>query len=435
MKEEPTLHEKMPLPELALEPVEEIPVYSAPPKPLVEAIKVLDTDSYKQGFEEGFVASGASGAYLALFICGAVMLLLACTMMMRHATRLMKMVCPPDGKESDRKDAKKIFSVIAPLILCAGLAGCAGKQSAGVVNPAPVPPDTVNAPAPVDNADKGTGKFVPHDASYREDGSGQYLAVHIPADPASEPRRGEPGELTKLLEMKGAEGKEKTAVQLMRPSAIREAARLVTFQTAMSWRYGQLVTETERYSAIMDTAFNFAPLMLTQGEALIMPPLLARAGASMRIEDGATATAAKTTYELLEPARYVAVVPHWREFLMMDDFPEPEQPNPAVLPKNAEERAIWRAAVREAWTQGLAEADHLYADNVSRMARSYRGVMLYHLLTAQHLLSRVNTASADLGIRASDNGNKLNIGQKVYRITRPSAFTAMSAPSGKKGGK
>ena len=34
---------------------------------------------------------------------------------------------------------------------------------------------------------------------------------------------------------------------------------------------------------------------LTQGEALIMPPLLTRAGASMRIEDNATATAAKTT--------------------------------------------------------------------------------------------------------------------------------------------
>ena len=321
---------------------------------------------------------------------------------------------------------------LLPLLLCAGLVGCAGKQSAGITTPVPVPPHTVNAPTFADGS-RGDETFTPYDASYREDSAGQYLAVHVPADPASGPRKGEPAELMTLLEMKGADGKEKTAVQLMRPSAIREAARLVTFQTAMSWRYGQLVAETERYNAIMDTAFNFSPLMLTQGEALIMPPLLTRAGASMRIEDDATATAAKTTYELLEPARYIAVVPNWREFLMADDFPAPEQPNPAVLPKNLEERAIWRAAVREAWAQGLAEADQLYADNVSRMARSYRGVMLYHLLTAQHLLSRINTASADLGIRASDN--KLNIGQKVYRITAPSAFTVMSAPSGKKRGK
>ena len=53
--------------------------------------------------------------------------------------------------------------------------------------------------------------------------------------------------------------------------------------------------------------------------------------------------------------------------------------------------------------------------------------MLYHLLTAQHLLSRVNTASADMGMKTSDQGNKLNIGQKVYRITAPSAFTIPDA--------
>ncbi len=56
---------------------------------------------------------------------------------------------------------------------------------------------------------------------------------------------------------------------------------------------------------------------------------------------------------------------------------------------------------------------NLCVDNVSRMAREYRGIMLYHPLTAQHLLSKVGTASAELGRHAS--GNKLNIGQQVYR--------------------
>ena len=123
------------------------------------------------------------------------------------------------------------------------------------------------------------------------------------------------------------------------------------------------------------------------------------------------------------------------DVLMMDDFPEPEKPNPAVLPQSSEERAIWRRAVRDAWTQGLKEADQLYADNVARMVRSYRGAMLYHLLTAQHLLSRISTASSDLGMHTTDNGNKLNIGQRVYRITAPSSFTVAPSPSVKKGRK
>lgn len=417
------------------------PAILLPNEPLLDLREApIHMESYQKGFrdgfQDGFTAADLSTPGVVLCGSGLLALLIACIVVMRHASRVVNILCQRFQVDVSKKSAsQKLAGLVLPLLLCAGLTGCAIRQGE-VVNPAPVPPDVVNAPAPADSADKGTGKFVPHDASYREDGSGQYLAVHIPADPASGPRHGDPAELAGLLEMTGtATGKEKTAVQLMRPKAIREAARLVTFQTAMSWRYGQLLEETEHYSAIMDTAFNFAPLMLTQGEALIMPPQIARAGASMRIEDGATATAAKTTYELLEPARYVAVVPNWREFLMADEFPSPEEPNPALLPKNTEERAIWRAAVREAWAQGLAEADQLYTDNVSRMARSYRGVMLYHLLTAQHLLSRVNTASSDLGTRRSDNGNKLNIGQKVYRITAPSAFTVAPAASRKKGGK
>ena len=374
---------------------------------------------FRDGFQDGFAAADLSTPGVVLCGSGLLALLIACIVVMRHASRVVTILCQRFQVDVTKKSAsQKLAALVLPFLLCAGLSGCAGKQGE-VVNPAPVSPEVVNAPAPADRADKGTGKFVPHDAAYREDGAGQSLEVYLPADPASGPRKGEPAELAELLDMKGSGGKEQNAVQLMRPKAIREAARLVTFQT-------------ERYSAIMDTAFNFSPLMLTQGEALILPPQIARAGASMRIEDGATATAAKTTYELLEPARYIAVVPNWREFLMADDFPEPEQPNPAVLPKNSEERAIWRAAVREAWAQGLAEADQLYADNVSRMARSYRGVMLYHLLTAQRLMSRVNTASADLGTRTQ--GNKLNIGQKVYRITAPSAFT-VAPPARTKGGK
>ncbi len=406
-----------------------------PPEILPDPVPVpkIDDYSYVLGFSKGYEAADSSAVCWAFGVFAVLAIICCFIVLHNHLERLSDMLsrfCVPPKSKKGTSDNGTFLSLLLPLVFTICLAGCAGKQGE-VVNPAPVSPEIANAPKPADGVAK-EGAFTPHDAAYREDGAGQSLDVYLPANPASAPHKDDPAELVELLEMKGTGGKEQTAVQLMRPRAMREAARLVTFQTAMSWRYGQLVAETERYSAIMDTAFNFAPLLLTQGEALIMPPQITRAGASMRIEDGATATAAKTTYELLEPARYIAVVPNWREFLMADDFPAPEQPNPAVLPKNAEERAIWRAAVREAWAQGLAEADQLYADNVSRMARSYRGVMLYHLLTAQHLMSRVTTASADLGTRTQ--GNKLNIGQKVYRITAPSAFTVVPARQ-KKGGK
>ena len=316
--------------------------------------------------------------------------------------------------------AKHVFILLILLSMCF-LGGCAGRQGTADV---PTPPTPL---PPQEEPTKDNKKITQNDAAYREDEKGQYLAVDVPVENSSGPRFGEPSELADLLNMEGVNTKENTAVNLLRPAAIREAAQLVTFQTAIAFRYKQLLAVTEGYSGIMDAAFNFSPLLMTQDEALIMPPMLTRAGASMRIEASNTATAAATSYEMLEPAKYVSTIPTWRQFLMVDSFPEPEKPNPAVMPQNAKERAIWRTAVREAWAQGLAEADQLYTDNVSRMVRDYRGIMLYHLLTAQHLLSEVHTASADLGMKTSDNGNKLNIGQKVYRITVPSAFTASDA--------
>ena len=279
--------------------------------------------------------------------------------------------------------------------------------------PGGTPPATPEAANPA-----STNQTVP---------TGTTLVIEEPLPKSSGPRPDDPTELAELLDLQASASRKETAVTRLRPSAIRDAARMTTFQTAIAWRYGRLLEAVDRHAAIMDTAFNFTPLMMTQGDALIMPPVLTRAGASMRIDDDGTATTASTTYEMLQKARYVPVAPHWRSYLMTENFPEPEQPNPAVLPQNSEERAIWRAAVREAWAQGVEEADNLFTDNVSRLVRDYRGVLLYHLLTAQHLLSRVRTADADLGVRVTGDGNRMNLGQKVYRITEPSFFVTPRA--------
>lgn len=328
--------------------------------------------------------------------------------------------------------SRRPFSLGFTLVLLAFflISGCAAHRpvSDEPVPPVPLPPqkEAVEEKPLPEKQTLTAGdakKQTLSDGTDRADGP--YLTVEAPVDLSGGPRRDEPDELAELLEMKASFGPDDTAVRQMRPSAIREAAQLVTLQTAMAWRYGQLMEATERYAAIMDTAFDFGPLLMTQGEALIMPPVLTRGGASLRIEQPETATASKASYELLDPAHYISVVPNWRSYLMADAFPEPEKPNPALIPKNRKERRIWREAVREAWTFGIEEADQLYVDNVSRMVRDYRGIMLYHLLTAQHLLSQIRTASADLGSRSK--ANMLHLGQRVYRITAPALFTPPKA--------
>ena len=107
---------------------------------------------------------------------------------------------------------RKAASLLLAFIAAVSLTGCAGMRPQNApTTPVPVPPGTVNAPKAADTTNDDQA-FTPYDASYAEDGNGQYLAVHVPADPASGPRKGDPDELTELLEMKGGSEKEHTAV-------------------------------------------------------------------------------------------------------------------------------------------------------------------------------------------------------------------------------
>ncbi len=393
--------------------------YNIKPYPkLVEQPKNISTNTYQEGYKEGFKDGFASAdlSIPGMVLCGIgiLALIISCVMVMRHSSRVVAILCKRFQLEIPKKTTQKLTALFLPLFFCSALAACAQKN--GDMPPSPLPETAITVQSDGVLINKNGSETI----DYEQTETSQSIVVEKPTDKGGEPLKNEPAELKNLLEEKNENKKQETAVSQMRPSAIREAAQLATFQKAMAWRYGQLASQTEEYANILDTAFNFSPLLLTQGQALIMPPMLAKSGASMRIEDGDTATSAKATYELLEPARYIASTPTWREFLMVDNFPQAEEPNPALLPKTSEERKIWRDAVREAWREGIEQADQLYADNVARMGREYRGIMLYHLLTAQHLLSKVNTASADLGRHAT--GNKLNIGQQVYRITKPSSF-------------
>lgn len=343
----------------------------------------------------------------------------------------------PVQRQTARKPApsramRRAGGLCLAFFLAASGFGCAAGKSDPTDATVPMPPlkeapSTTQQPSQPGGTPSATPEAANPASTNQTVPTGTTLVMEEPLPKASGPRPDDPAELAELLDLQTSASRKETAVTWLRPSAIRDAARMAAFQTAIAWRYGRLLEAVDRHAAIMETAFNFTPLMMTQGDALIMPPVLTRAGASMRIDDDGTATTASTTYEMLQKARYVPVAPHWRSYLMTDNFPEPEQPNPAVLPQNSGERAIWRAAVREAWAQGVEEADNLFTDNVSRLVRDYRGVLLYHLLTAQHLLSRVRTADADLGVRVTGDGNRMNLGQKVYRITEPSFFVTPHA--------
>ncbi len=231
-----------------------------------------------------------------------------------------------------------------------------------------------------------------------------------------------PDELNALLKMNNLSSyNEEHSTTILRPKAIKDVAQLIAIQTAMKWKYEQLMIETERYAYLMDRAFNFLPLlMVSDQEVMVMPPVLAKSDEAMRIENDGLVTTAKTTYEILENAKYLSTIPNWRSFLMFDAFPKPEQPNPALLPRTDNEMAIWQNTIIEAWEEGVLQASELYIVNLNKLVRTYKGISLYHLLVAKSYLSKVNMATSPA--MTNIDGNKMFLEQKVFRITKPAKF-------------
>lgn len=259
-------------------------------------------------------------------------------------------------------------------------------------------------------------------AASKADDSPSLSETQSGASTTSASKGSDPDALKTLLGMKPPRNlnKELQAGVQLRPLAMREAAQVVSVQSGFAWRYQRILDEVGKYSPTLDKGFNFSPILIKHDNALILPPIIAKSGAGMRIEEETTATSVATTYELLSPAKYVSVVPNWRTYLDAPKAPDVEPPHPALLPRTSEERRIWQEAVREGWLAGVEQANFLFEDNVARLTRDYKGAVLYHHLVAEGLLSKPSYAKAEANTRVTKN--KMFLEQIVFRITQPAAF-------------
>ena len=81
---------------------------------------------YREGFQDGFSSADLSTAGVVLCGCGMMILLLACFMIARHASRLLSTLC----RHLDRFGeiaSNTLKALLLPLVVCTALAGCAGE--------------------------------------------------------------------------------------------------------------------------------------------------------------------------------------------------------------------------------------------------------------------------------------------------------------------
>ncbi len=230
------------------------------------------------------------------------------------------------------------------------------------------------------------------------------------------PDLSEPYELTTLQELAAEIDDENISPVLY--DGLRDTALALGAQAGLARKAFQINAMLDRHKIQLDRIYQLRRLAITAPNgSIVMPPIVSESVDHYRVSgDGQVASSADTLYRILAPGRIVTTMPNWRDYLVRN-WDETELPAPEILPKTAEERAVWRRFVAEGWKQGIAQAEAIFDADLARLERDVEGMVRYRALVAQGIISEMYFGAADRGV--TGGGDEMKIGDRVVRITVP----------------
>lgn len=217
----------------------------------------------------------------------------------------------------------------------------------------------------------------------------------------------------------------------MRSKAIQEAAQSYGMRGGLLFRTAQIRVSIDRSAGDLDQTWNFGPLMLLDlqpGEVVgtmrgryIIPPVITRAQQIFRQDAPNLIRLVDQTYRIESQARFSPTQPTWRTYLYRNlGETTPTRPHASLLPRTDAEKANWDRWVAEGYEQGIAQANQYFEVDLNRLVRDFTGMVLYHDLVLQHMVSLPYVATANAGI--TGDADTLNINDVTLRITAIPGF-------------
>jgi defect-in-organelle-trafficking protein DotC len=207
----------------------------------------------------------------------------------------------------------------------------------------------------------------------------------------------------------------------IRMQALRETSTTLGANGALAWQSAHINRSLEQQVRSFDSIFDFNQLLLAHN---VLPPVLTEADNSLNLSDDDSIRLSSKTYRIVSQARFVTAPPTWRTYLWMD-FKKPDLPDRTLLPQTPAETMVWDHYLKEGWQQGVAQANAIFAANLSRLKRDYKGMILYRKLLAEKMVSAPYVAQAELGV--TGNAHEIRIDDRVLRITAHSELQPDSA--------
>lgn len=206
----------------------------------------------------------------------------------------------------------------------------------------------------------------------------------------------------------------------IRIQALRDTALSVGARGGLAFRAAEMNAVLLKNENMLYRVFNFNAMLLDKN---VLPPVLTQGRNTLTLGGTDTIRIADRTFIILTQAKFVTAAPNWRDYLWLG-YKTPETPDRTLLPRNREERIVWKKYIDEGWVAGMQQAELIFKENIARIKRDYQGMILYRTLLAQNIVSPPFVAEMDMGV--TGGGTDLTVNDRILRIT---AFPALQNDS------
>lgn len=201
------------------------------------------------------------------------------------------------------------------------------------------------------------------------------------------------------------------AARGLRSKALAETAMSLGAQGGLAWAAAEINTRMKKDRWYLDTIYNFNGMMLSHG---VLPPILVEGNNTLNLANPNTLRISDKTYSIIQQARFATTPPNWRDYLWLQ-YRSPEMPDKILLPRNAEERKVWRTNINRGWQKGIEQAYSIFRQNLARLKRDYNGMVLYRKLLQEKMVSAPFVSRTEMGV--TGDGTDMHINDQVLRIT------------------
>ncbi|MBI2790816.1 MAG: type IV secretory system conjugative DNA transfer family protein [Gammaproteobacteria bacterium] len=207
----------------------------------------------------------------------------------------------------------------------------------------------------------------------------------------------------------------------IRNIGLRDTALSLGARAGLAWRASEINVLVSRNERQLDLIYNFNSLLLDNN---VLPPVLIEGRQTLEQTADDVIRVADRAYTIQAQARFVTMAPTWRDYLKMQ-YKDPELPDTSLMPRNEVEKNVWDKYLDEGWQAGVTQADVIFAENLGRLKRDYEGMIRYHTLLAQNMVSVPFVAQVNLGVTGGDS--QMAINDRILRITTLPQFNNASS--------